>query len=140
MTGTFRTPLLFLLVTTLAGAAEAPLTGTWDHGNPEKGGGVLRVIEEAGEIRFQIELWRGAPSYNMGWLEGKLSVKDAKASFVKREADWICQIDFVFDGTKATLHQVEGAGADCGFGHGVSADGVFVRKSQKKPAFQGRPQ
>lgn len=135
-----RASLLIWIAAMPAGASDAPLTGTWERGNPEKGGGILRIIEEAGETRFQLELWRGAPSYNMGWLEGKLSVKDAKASFVKREADWICQIDFVFDGTKATLRQVEGTGAGCGFGHAVSADGVFIRKSRKRPEFQKPPQ
>lgn len=123
-----------------AGASDASLTGTWERGNPEKGGGVLRIIDEAGVATFQLELWRGAPSYNMGWLEGKLSVKGALASFVKREANSTCQIDFAFDGAKATLSQLQGPSVDCGFGHAVSADGTFIRKSRKRPVFQKPPQ
>lgn len=137
---TDRALLLVCLAAAPAVASDGPLTGTWERGSPEKGGGILRIIEEARETRFQLELWRGAPSYNMGWLEGKLSVKDAKASFLKRDADGTCKIDFSFDGAKATLRQVESSALECGFGHAVLADGTYIRKSRKPPVFSKPPE
>ena len=123
-----------------APTSDGLLTGTWERGDFEKGGGLLLLIDETGATRFQLQLWRGAPTYNMGWLEGQLRVKDAKATFVSREGDWTCRIDFVFSGSNATLRQVEGSDAECGFGHAVYADGTYIHKSRRKPVFQKRPE
>lgn len=135
-----RAALLLSLAAIQAGARDGLVTGTWERGDFEKGGGLLLLVDDAGATRFQLQLWRGAPTYNMGWLEGQLKVKDAKASFVSREGGWTCRIDFVFSGTSATLRQVEGSDAECGFGHAVYADGTYVRKSRQKPVFQKRPE
>ena len=123
-----------------ATTSDGALTGAWERGDFEKGGGLLLVIDDPGATRFQLQLWRGAPTYNMGWLEGPLSVKDAKATFVSREGGSTCRIDFVFSGSNATLRQVEGSDAECGFGHAVYADGTYIRKSRRKPVFQKRPE
>ena len=135
-----RFALLFSLAVNPAGVGAGLLTGTWERGDFEKGGGLLFLIDDPGGTTFQLQLWRGAPTYNMGWLKGQLKVKDAKASFVSREGEWTCRIDFVFSGASATLRQVEGSDAECGFGHAVYADGTYVRKSRRKPVFQKRPE
>jgi hypothetical protein len=135
-----RGVLALSLAAAPARASDGLLTGTWERGDFEKGGGLLLLIDDAGVTRFQLQLWRGAPTYNMGWLEGQLKVKDAKASFVSRENGSTCRIDFVFRETNATLRQVEGSDAECGFGHAVYGDGTYVRKSRRKPVFQKRPE
>jgi len=119
---------------------EGALTGTWERGDVEKGGGLLLLVDEPGATRFQLQLWRGAPTYNTGWLEGELSVKDAKATVVSREGGGTCRIEFVFSASSAILRQVEGSDADCGFGHAVYADGTYIHKSRRKPVFQKRPE
>jgi hypothetical protein len=129
-----------LALALLQGAAQKPgsLTGTWEWGDAERGGGFLLVVDEPTQVRFQLQLWRGAPSYNMGFLEGQLSVKDGKATFSSREADMACDITFAFQGNKVVLRQT-GSDAACGFGHAVAADGTYERTSRKKPVFQEQP-
>jgi hypothetical protein len=123
------------------GKAEGmrPLTGTWTWGGEVKeAGGTLVVIDEAGVARFQLQLSRGAPSYNMGFLEGTLAVDEGRATY--RSQDGACAIAFAFAGETVVLKQERGSDADCGFGHAVSADGTYRRISRKKPKFDLIPQ
>ena len=114
------------------------LTGTWEWGDTQRGGGELLVIEEPTRVRFQLELWRGAPSHNMGFLEGTVTVKDGRGRFSSREAGMACDIDFTFQQDKVVVHQT-GTDAACGFGHEVYADGTYKRTSQRKPVFREQP-
>jgi hypothetical protein len=126
---------VFLLVAsaTAAGAKESA-TGTWKWGSREKGGGVLRVVDRGDRADFQLELWRGAPSFNEGSLEGRVVLDDGKGTFRTGSGDHACEIAFAFRGKEAVLATV-GTDAGCGFGYGVHADGTYVRTSRNKPVF-----
>jgi hypothetical protein len=115
------------------------LTGTWTWGGDVKeAGGTLVVIDEAGGTRFQLQLSRGAPSYNMGFLEGALTVEEGRAIY--RSQDGACAIAFAFARETVVVKQERGSDADCGFGHAVSADGTYRRISRKKPKFDLIPE
>jgi hypothetical protein len=123
---------------TAAVLALASLTGTWSWTGPQESGGTLAVIDDAGGTRFQLQLARGAPSYNMGFLEGTLAVEDGRATW--RSPDGACAIAFAFARETVVLTQGRGSDADCGFGHAVSADGTYRRNSRKKPKLDLLPQ
>jgi len=130
--------LAALLVLAAASVAQGrdPLTGTWKWGSPQKGGGILRVVEEGTKLDFQLELWRGAPSYNEGSLEGAVALENGKGSFRTGDGQNACEIGFEFRGEKAIVKTV-GTDEACGFGYGVHADGTYVRKSRKNPILSG---
>lgn len=126
--------VVVLTAFSLGANGRESLTGTWKWGNPKNGGGILRVVDGDVRLDFQLELWRGAPSDNEGSLEGSLAVKDGKGTFRGGEAGGPCEIAFEFRGNEAVL-KTTGTDAGCGFGYGVHADGIYVRKSRKKPVF-----
>jgi hypothetical protein len=123
---------------TAAALALASLTGTWSWTGPQESGGTLAVVDDAGGTRFQLQLSRGAPSHNMGFLEGTLAVEGGRATW--RSPDEACAIAFAFARETVVLKQERGSDADCGFGHAVSADGTYRRTSRKKPKLDLLPQ
>ncbi len=129
--------LLLGLAAALSSASGGDLhTGTWTWGSPQKGGGSLLVLDRGKNIDFQLELWRGGPSYNEGSLEGSVPLEGEKGTFRAGKGDDACEIAFEFRGERAMLTTV-GTDSGCGFGYGVHADGTYVRKSRKKPVLEG---
>ena len=110
----------------VAGGAAPSRTGTWT-----RDGGTLAVVDEAQGTRFQLQLSRGAPSYNMGFLEGSLKIDDGRATY--QSPDGECTITFAFARDTVEVNQERGDDFDCGFGHGVYANGTYRRTSRKKP-------
>ena len=129
--------LVFRLAS-MAAASLASLTGTWTHGSPERGGGVVRVKDSENGVQFQLECWRGAPSYNMGFLEGALEVEDGRATFVGERYSGRCELTFEFHADKVVIDYVEDR-LHCGFGHAVYANGTYIRTSREEPDFIERP-
>lgn len=127
--------LLMAVVVLAGGGGTAPpsWTGTWTWGGgaSDAAGGTLAVVDEAAGTRFQLQLSRGAPSFNMGFLEGALAIEDGRATW--RSDDGACAIAFAFAREAVVLEQERGSDADCGFGHAVRADGTYRRTSRKKP-------
>lgn len=136
---------LFLLISIFSMAAlvtaEQPdggnannFTGTYilDLGN-KAGGGKLMVIQiPDNKLQFDLECYRGAPSYNSGETSGAIAVKDATAIFQTREFGGECKIRFEFQKNGVVISQT-GSDADCGFGFGVHCDGKYRLKSRKRP-------
>ena len=118
-------------------AAPAPagegLTGTWQTGEPERAGGRLLVLQEGTRLRFQLEVWRGAPSYNSGRVDGWVAHATGLRT-LQISAESGCRIVAAFDGDHAIITQ-HGNSAACGFGHAVYADGNYKRVSRAKPVF-----
>jgi hypothetical protein len=139
MTGTLAAGLAAGLLAA-GGAAGPSLTGTWAWGGPTKdsAGGTLAVVDDASGVRFQLQLARGAPSFNMGFLEGTLRVAEGRATY--RSPDGTCAIAFAFARETVVLTQERGSDADCGFGHAVSADGTYRRISRRKPKLDLLPE
>jgi hypothetical protein len=138
-----RTLSLMLLLSGLLGgdlaAADASWSGTWRDSRMKKPSSDLRTIDHGrGDVEFQFDLWNGPPAYSSGGMEGHLSVKDGKATFETTEYGGLCRIDFAFEAKRVVVRQSAGTWDECGFGHGVYADGTFVRVSRKVPKFVRR--
>lgn len=127
------------MVVLLAGGTAPSLTGTWTWGSFEKGGGTLATIDDPAGTQFQLQLSRGAPTYNMGYLQGRLAVKDGRATFVQAEDGFRCEIAFTFTRESVVLKTLS-ADNGCPFGHQVHADGTYRRTSRKKPKFDLLPE
>ena len=90
--------------------------------------GQLTVYKQTADTYlFYLDVSNGAPSYHMGSIYGKLTVKEGKATY-NEELDYAekpCKLDFVFAGNSIKI--TSGADIDCGFGNGVYADGDFTK-------------
>jgi len=112
-------------------------TGTWTRGELEKGGGRLLTKHEGGRLRFELECWRGAPSYNSGFLEGTLTLSNGEGTFQQSSGTGRCELRFVFSDDNVAVRYLNES-VDCGFGHGVFANGVYNRTSRDEPTFSER--
>jgi hypothetical protein len=83
---------------------------------------------------FNLDLNRGAPSYNMGWLSGEIIIKNNIGIFKSEDVDYPCALNFEFHPDSLLITYEKGQD-DCGFGHGVFADYTYLRKSKDKPEF-----
>jgi hypothetical protein len=131
-----------LAVMLLAGGgapAKPSWTGMYELGSFEKGGGTLLVIDDAEGTRFQLQLTRGGEANNMGFLEGRLTLKDGMATHIRR-GESHCEITFRFVRETVVLKQTVGSSAECEFGHGVYAEGTYRRTSRKKPTLDLAPE
>ena len=117
----------------LLGAGRDPFTGTWSHGDPERGGGRILTDHVGGSVRFELEAWRGAPSYNSGALSGSFALAKGKGTFRPSDTPK-CELSFAFSGGIVDVDYV-GDSVECGFGHGVYANGRYRRSSSRKPSF-----
>jgi hypothetical protein len=117
----------------VAGGAPArpSWTGTWRSGGAKAAGDILVVVDDAQGVRFQLQLSLGAPSYNMGFLEGTLAVENGRATY--QSDDEACVITFAFARETVAVKQERGSDFDCGFGHSVLATGTYRRVSRRKP-------
>jgi hypothetical protein len=125
----------FLLFTLCVGTADANgVTGTWEYHGPTESGMWLMTLQTGNEVRFQLEISRGAPSYNTGWIEGKFRLKGTSGIFRSSEYDK-CAIKFEFKESTVRLQEMSQEEQECGFGYNVHAQGTLVIKSRKKPKF-----
>lgn len=128
----FLTFALLLYLNT-AGAASS-VTGTWEY-HGQAGAGLWLKTEQTGNIiRFQLEISRGAPSYNSGWIEGEVEIHKNIGRFQKTTESGLCAIKFDFSSNRVELEQY-GDYSGCGFGQNVFATGVLKRTSYKPPKF-----
>jgi hypothetical protein len=116
-----------------------PLTlkyaGTYCFGtNIEKGSvGTIFIYPEADStILFYIYINRGAPSYNMGSLYGRLKIVNDTGTFFNKFdfSDNGCKLTFKFSKRSLTIITDDNH-YECGFGHAVFADGYFKQISGK---------
>jgi hypothetical protein len=131
---------LAMALVLLAGGGGAPpsWTGTWTWGGDAKvAGGTLAVRDDEEGTRFQLQISRGLPTGNMGFLEGRLTVEDGRATY--RSPDGTCAIAFAFARGAVVLKTI-GDDAGCSFGNQVHADGTYRRVSRKVPEFDLIPE
>ena len=93
---------------------------------------ILIYAETDSTILFYIDLNRGAPSYNMGSLYGRVKIKnDGGTFFTKYDyAENGCKWSLNFTKNSLIIKTIDNQ-YDCEFGHAVFADGTFKRKSNK---------
>jgi hypothetical protein len=111
----------------------AKFAGLYAFGNsPENEAGSIIIYPETDStVVFYIELNRGAPSYSSGSAYGRIKLKNGKGLFYAKpeDAENGCKWLLVFSGNRLKIETRENE-FDCGFGHGVYADGEYVRKSK----------
>lgn len=116
-----------------ARADSENITGTYQtrcYGVAGLGGGELRLKATSdGQVQFLFNCNRGAPSYNMGFLDGVIKLKPkstADYTAPKNEYDnGDCAMKFDYsDGSKIKVTQT-GDSAACGFGMGVTCEGDY---------------
>lgn len=130
----FLITISFLLALTSGKAMAMGVTGTWEYHGPAESGKWLNTEQRGNKVRFQLELQRGAPSYNSGWIEGEFELRDKSGIFQKRLYGGVCEITFRFFSNRVEIIQ-SGSDSDCGFGYNVWADGLLNRKSRNVPKF-----
>lgn len=108
-------------------------TGTWSWTGPKGSGGYLLTFQKNNRVQFQLELQRGEPSYNSGFIEGEFKLQGNKGSF-RTDEFGSCEISFEIRKNEIVLTQPTNK-TDCGFGYGVYPEGTYKCSSHKKPKF-----
>ena len=100
----------------------------------ERNGTVYLYPETDSTMLFCIFVINGAPSYNMGSIDGRITVHDGQAVFRKRFAydETDCVLRFEFSENTLTVTEDE---IGCGFGHNVYIHDTFRRTSSKIPEY-----
>lgn len=114
--------------------------GLYDMGGDiEEGrvGSVIVFAETDNTILFYLDLNRGAPSYNMGQLYGRLTIDDDKGIFDEKlwYVDKRCKLLYEFTEDILTINYLTEEDDQCGFGHAVWANGDFSRQNRLQPEF-----
>jgi hypothetical protein len=123
--------LLLPFILVAGNAAAAGFSGSWAWDGPNEVGSRLKTIQDGATVRFQLELSRGAPSYNSGFIEGRFALNGSEGVFSATD-DGDCEIHFRFPGKSVQLRQSP-VHRDCGFGG--YPDGTLRLKSRKTPTF-----
>jgi hypothetical protein len=76
----------------------------------------------------------GQMTANTGTADGMATVKYNVATFTPTDTQG-CSITLTFAGQKLIAKQT-GSDADCGFGHNVTADGTYIKRSNRPPKFE----
>lgn len=99
-----------------------------EDGGPS--GQLIVAKMNGGNYSFWLSVNRGWPSYNNGFISGKIQVKNENAIFSQQDeySNGTCVLKFTF---KQGLIEIVSDGYEhCGFGHAVYADGNY-KKSKK---------
>lgn len=114
--------------------------GIYTFGNPQEEGaahGKAYIYpENDSTLLFYIYKNNGAPSYNSGAIDGRVSLHDGKAIY-RKLFDFggnDCVLHFRFNGDTLTIAQ-ENSDCECGFGHRVYMDNTFLRVSPEIPQY-----
>ena len=114
--------------------------GTYSYGtHPDSGRTGLLHIYPISEntFLFHLDLSRGAPSYNMGELVGKITISSSGEGnyTVKADSDYInCSFTLQFRNDSVFIRTNNDA-VDCGYGFGVYSDGDFKKITNDIPKF-----
>ena len=113
--------------------------GKYSYGKDiEKGrvGFVTVYPETDSTILFYLDVNRGAPSYNMGALYGRIKLQGSKGMYSSMldSLEMGCEFTVEFKSDSLIIKTSEKKD-DCGLGYGVYADGRFKRKSSSTPEY-----
>jgi hypothetical protein len=135
--------LLFISITSFGQTTPAKnrnlltskYAGQYEYGHnveKERIGYLLIFPESDSTVLFYMDLNRGAPSYNMGSLYGRIKIFNDTATFFTKfdSLGKGCEFSFHFTSIKIDIITINGRD-DCYFGYGVYADGHFKKKSNK---------
>jgi hypothetical protein len=87
-----------------------------------------------GKILFYLEASTGKPAYNIGSSYGWLSLnkKTGNYEYIPKDTIEDYNLEFIKKGNTLTIKTLHG---DCGFGHGVYADGNYQQTDKSNPQF-----
>jgi hypothetical protein len=130
-------PCLHVLAPFIVGAAPVvsltqSVTGTWQWSGRNESGILLKTVQAGSKVRFQLEVSRGAPSYNSGYVAGEFQLTRTVGTFASSEKGHECEITFTFQPKRVEVSQSLERG-ECGFGGGVHADGMLSLQSNRVP-------
>lgn len=108
-------------------------TGTWVFRGTAESGILLKTKQQGEDVRFQMEISRGSPSYDSGWIEGSVTLKNGKGVFHSNEFG-PCEIAFEFNARSVRVIHPD-MHVECGFGYHVFAEGKLTRQSHRQPKF-----
>lgn len=126
--------LIAHLLYTASVTATETFTGSWEQLGQNESGLWLDTEQNKNTVKFQLEVSKGAPSYNSGWIQGEVELKNNVGHFRKSMGSGLCEISFHFK-TKSVELKQSGDYSGCGFGYSVFAIGVLKRTSHKQPKF-----
>jgi hypothetical protein len=120
------------------------VTGTYRHnftGKFRKTSSEIRIrsigkgrLKIAFDLVYPIDNGSGELSANTGTAEGNAAIKGDTAVYSSNEFG-PCSITIKFVRPSSIRVTQNGTDTDCGFGHNVSADGVYKKVSSAKPKF-----
>jgi hypothetical protein len=109
--------------------------GTYNYGGINRKGAAGSIIiypETDTTVLFYIDLNKGAPSFNMGSLYGRVIVNGERGTFSTRLDNENKGCEWTLNFSKKSLNITTSFGyGDCGFGNAVYADGKFKKRSNK---------
>jgi hypothetical protein len=110
------------------------ISGTYRTDRPNGAGCFIKVILEPftmpfDNISFELLCNLGAPSYNSGYTMSTVLMADNLAVFSHNDK---CSIVLEFREDELKVTQI-GRDFDCGFGHGIYADGIYSLVNLKPP-------
>lgn len=108
------------------------LAGTYSYslGGDKASGTILVYPESDSTLLFYIDLNRGASTYNMGSLFGRVRIAHDIGIFENKNKS--CRWTMKFSNNILTVVTIDKY-YNCGFGHGVTADGAYDQKSTAIP-------
>lgn len=117
----------------------AEVTGTFREASSGSEFNILALGKGKLRVAFSgvypYKLANGEDMANMGEALGEAEIKGDTATFTPEEfAECSITLKFLNRGRLKVTQQ--GSDAECGFGHNVSADGMYKKVSGKKPKFQ----
>jgi hypothetical protein len=133
----------FMTMAAIPAAARAQQTRASDArsvaGSYAQPGCRLQVAPVAADtVRIQIECNRGAPTYNLGFLDERLPIRGDSVAYARTEGGGSCRIGIAFRDGRAIVTE-DGRDVTCGFGAGVTVRGTYRRTSRRPPPFDLSP-
>lgn len=107
--------------------------GIYKYGKPGNAYGILQVHPVSDTIMlFHLEVNRGQPSFASGELQGIITQINNKGIFRSSQDGLDCLLNFKFCRDSVTIN-TEKKQYQCGFGHGVKSDGIFIKTDNRIP-------
>ena len=127
--------LIFLLFPLISFSQH--IGGRFSYGiHPDSGRtGSLDIYQESDtSLIFNLDLCRGAPSYNLGSQIGRI-IKDNNQWIYYVNDDFLnCKLEFIIFRDIIEIKTMEGFG-NCGYGGGVYSDGSYKRYESGNPEY-----
>jgi hypothetical protein len=113
--------------------------GTYSFGDNVENGPVGSVIvypTTDNSALFFVDICRGAPSYNLGQLFGKMIIKNNVGTYYSKNDDYNINCLLKFEFNSDQLKVTTGKGCDkCDFGHAVYADNNYKLIDKSIPKY-----